>query len=192
MVAFRTRYSLPADFSGIRESARLDCLYKLGILEAGADPSIDNLVACTANFFRVPMALATLITRDKQVYKSRHGIVGEGTDRSASICQYTIRQRGVFCVSDTWRHPVLKNYAAVRDYPHIRFYAGSPIMIHGEHAIGSLCIMDREAHAVAPGQLDWLKHFASILSHIIEINYIGEDEQLVRTLLPAPNRAALT
>lgn len=185
MTALRQEPLLPRPLSNAEETDRLNCLHELGIIGTGDDEAIDNLVESVAAFFEVPMALVTLTGKDHQWFKARYGIDDEGTDRSASFCQFTICQSGVFRVCDARHHPEFKSYPVVVGPPHIRFYAGVPIRVRGGHAIGALCILDRRANSVPASQLDWLNHFASVLTQIIELNYAAEEERIIRQFASA-------
>ena len=187
----RANARLPRPLPASAEKARLNCLRDLGILETGNDAAIDNLVESVANFFRVPMTVFTLIDEDRQWFKSRYGLHGEGTERADSFCQYTICQTEVFRVPDTWVHPEFKSYPAVIDYPNIRYYAGVPVRVRDGHALGSLCIMDQKPNAVPVNKLTWLNHFAGILTQIIELNYAAEDERIIQRFAGTSVRAGM-
>jgi GAF domain-containing protein len=47
-----------------------------------------------------------------------------------------------FVVTDLSKDPRFQHFPDVRDSPHYRFYAGSPIFDRQGFALGSLCVMD--------------------------------------------------
>lgn len=178
---------LPPPLPPDREAARLRCLQELGILDTGTDESLDNVVRTVADFFDMPIAVLSLVDRDRQYFKAKFGLDMGGTDRSSSICQYTICNDDLFVVEDLQAHPVLRNLPAVREDPHIRFYAGSPVRMHGIHPIGSLCIMS-QSPGIARDGFRKLSYFSTIVSHLISHNYLSEDEQIIRAALTHARR----
>ncbi|WP_300394032.1 GAF domain-containing protein [Henriciella sp.] len=184
MQLFSRPEPLPDPLPAVQEKARLDCLDRLDIVGAPGDPAIENLVECVARFFRVPMVMVSMVDQDKQWIKARFGLDTTETDRSDSICQYTIAQSGLFVVRDTHEHAEFRSCPMVAGYPFVRFYAGSPVIVQGQHAVGALCILDRKPHAVGEKELRWLRHFSSILSQMIEINYLVNEDRLIQRYAP--------
>jgi CheY-like chemotaxis protein len=56
------------------EGRRLAALRALGVLDTPADERFDRLTRLAAALFGVPVALVTLVDRDRQWFKSRHGL----------------------------------------------------------------------------------------------------------------------
>ena len=46
--------------------------------------------------------------------------------------------------------------------PHVRFYAGCPIKISGGHAVGTLCLVDREPRSLSPKDRELLQDLAAM------------------------------
>lgn len=51
----------------------------------------------------------------------------------------------------------------VIDEPYIRFYAGAPLIINGEFAIGTLCIIDDIPRILTDADLQMLQEFANMV-----------------------------
>tara|TARA_R110002167_G_scaffold88523_18_gene238823 strand:- start:4563 stop:4790 length:228 start_codon:yes stop_codon:yes gene_type:complete len=51
----------------------------------------------------------------------------------------------------------------VIDEPFIRFYAGAPLIINGEFAIGTLCIIDDIPRILTDADLQMLQEFANMV-----------------------------
>jgi PAS domain S-box-containing protein len=140
--------SQPAD----PEASRLAALYSYGVLDTAADADFDELVALTATLCDTPMALVTLIDRNRQWTKSKLGIDIVEQPRSRSMCDHTIRSSGgLMVVPDLRRDRRFVNHPFVVDTPHLRFYAGAPLLTPDGHALGALCVLDvvpRELTAV--------------------------------------------
>ena len=138
----------PADANS--EAARLAALYSYGVLDTAADPAFDDIVALVATLCSTPIALITLIDSDRQWVKSTLGIDIVELPRSTSICDHTIRRSsGLMVVPDLTQDARFTNHPFVTGAPHLRFYAGAPLLTPEGHAIGALCVLD-----VRPRELD--------------------------------------
>jgi GAF domain-containing protein len=61
--------------------------------------------------------------------------------RHLAFCNRTLLQRSVFAVEDLSKHPEFAGHPAVMGDPHLRFYAGAPVLDAAGFALGSLCVM---------------------------------------------------
>ncbi|WP_018148768.1 GAF domain-containing protein [Henriciella marina] len=159
------------------ESERLHQLHACGILSQTEDPRFQRLVETIADFFHAPMACFSVIDAGQQILLARQGLEDPVTDRAASFCQYTIRQYGVLAVEDAAITPPFSSNPFVLGPPHIRFYAGAPVIIDRRHAIGSLCILDTEPRHLDPAETQMLDHFAVLLATMVESD-IGAPDRI--------------
>lgn len=150
------------------EAERLECLNGSGALGQADDPEYIRLVDTIAAYFHVPIAYFSVIDADDQFLLARHGIDIAVTTRADSFCQHTILQRGVFEVEDAMLSPDFASNPYVTGSPHIRFYAGSPVIISDRNAIGSLCLIDQVPRKLKPEESRMLRHFAVILASMVE------------------------
>ena len=131
---------LPSD-----EETRLQALAAYGLFDTAPEPSYDRLTAQAARMFRVPVALISLVGRDRQWLKSHHGWAVCETDREVSFCAHAIvlpDPKDVLVVLDATRDPRFADNPLVTGSPGIRFYAGTPLRTPDGQALGSLCIID--------------------------------------------------
>ena len=142
-------FPLPAD-----ESARLEALRRLEVLDTAADPVLDGLVECASQLTGCPVALVTLVDAERQWFLARHGLDALQTPREVSFCTHAILGDSMFEVSDARRDARFADNPLVTGEPHIAFYAGLPLRV-GEHALGTLCVVDR-----VPRVLDEAQHRA--------------------------------
>ena len=125
------------------EAARIASLHQLKVLDTDPEPELDDLTNLVAFICGTPMAVVSLVDRDRQWFKSRHGVQQIQTPRDISFCQHAILQRGLFVVPDALLDERFRDSPLVLDGPRIRFYAGAPLMDDDGHALGTLCTMDR-------------------------------------------------
>jgi EAL domain-containing protein (putative c-di-GMP-specific phosphodiesterase class I) len=125
------------------EAARLRRLRELPIVSAGPDPVLDALVDAACLAAGTPIGLVTFLDGDRQWFKSKRGIEGEGSRRVDAFCDFTIRSSAPFVVPDAARDARFANNPFVNGNERIRFYAGVPLEIEPGLRLGSLCVLDR-------------------------------------------------
>jgi anti-sigma regulatory factor (Ser/Thr protein kinase) len=147
----------------VDEAARLDALRKYRILDTEPERSFDDLTLLASHICGTPMALITLIDADRQWFKSRVGVDFVETSRAVSFCTHAIQQKDIMIVPDTREDVRLRNNPHVADEPHLRFYAGAPLITRDGYALGTLCVIDRVPRTLTRDQveaLDALRHQA--------------------------------
>jgi diguanylate cyclase (GGDEF)-like protein len=125
------------------EAERQRELYDLELLDAGRIEQIDRICELARSLFKTPIALVTLIDRDKQSILASSGVNLTETSRADAICNVTILGNAPLIVRDATSDPRFKTSVLVRGPPNIRFYAGAPLQVRAGINIGSLCIIDR-------------------------------------------------
>jgi anti-sigma regulatory factor (Ser/Thr protein kinase) len=134
------------------ETARLAALRRYRILDTQPEQAFDDLVLLASQICGTPIALITLLDEKRQWFKSRTGISATETARSISFCAHTIQGRELFVVPDTLADERFRENPLVVDAPWARFYAGSPLITHDGHTLGSLCVIDRVPRTLTPEQ----------------------------------------
>lgn len=125
------------------EAARLQALDKYEILDTLAESAFDDLTRLAAYICGVPIALVSLIDRDRQWFKSRVGLEISQTPRDIAFCAHAILQSEPLIISDTLQDERFANNPLVIGEPHVRFYAGAPLVDADGCALGTLCILDK-------------------------------------------------
>lgn len=128
--------SLPAN-----EKERLLALKSYELLDSEAEKEFDRITELASLICECPVSLITLIDENRQWFKSKVGTLEVETPRSLAFCQYTILNNGIFEVEDASKDERFRDGVVVTGAPHIRFYAGYPLVDPAGHALGSLCVL---------------------------------------------------
>lgn len=154
------------------EQRRLASLHSLHLLDTPAETRFDRITSLAQRLFKMPMALITLVDRERQWFKSSAGMPGSETPRSESFCTHAIQDNRVMVVEDATRDGRVQNLKAVTGPDHIRFYAGYPLQAPDGSRLGTLCILDTQPHALEDHQLDILQ----TLGQMVEMEMAGDAE----------------
>ena len=173
------------------EQQRLAALYKFGILDTLPEPQFDRLVALATQFFNMPMASVTFVDEHRQWFKARIGLEASEGPRSISFCSLAIAQEGVMVVPDAARDARLKTFANVTGEPHLRFYAGAPLISSDGHKLGTFCVLDQHPREFSTEQEAMLESFAAMAMDELNLRRVVQDlgtMALHDTLTGLPNR----
>ncbi len=182
------RFPDPMHSSLSAEHRRLAALRATGLLDTPPSEEFDRITRLACQVFGVPIALVSFVDADRQWFKSRVGLQVPETCREDAFCDHTIRTTGVMVVEDALADPRFARNPLVLDAPHIRFYAGAPLVLRGGHSLGSLCLIDTEPRTFDTAQQRQLEDLAAMVMAQIDLQCSNArvDES---TLLP--NRAQL-
>lgn len=165
------------------EVQRLKALRELCLLDTPRDPAFDLMTTLAAKVFGTPIALISLVDEGRQWFKSQLGIEPRETPRSQAFCAYALDRTEPLVVLDTWEDARFADNALVTGSPHLRFYAGAPLVTAGGMCLGTFCVlspMPRTEFGAA--QADQLRHFARLAMMRIEtlrsIGYVDPLTQL--------------
>ena len=124
------------------ETERLGALLETGILDTPPDQAFDDIVMLARTICQVPMAAVSLVDVGRQWFKARAGIDVDETPIDTSVCALAIKETGLFEIRDLAADPRTRDFALVTQAPHIRFYAGVPLVTGRGLPLGSLCAID--------------------------------------------------
>lgn len=145
------------------EEARLVALDKYAILDTNPEQAFDDLTLLASFVCKTPIALISLIDEDRQWFKSRVGMKATETSRDIAFCSTAITQPDVFVVPDALADERFRDNPLVVSDPHIRFYAGAPLINEDGYALGTLCVVDRAPRELAPEQREALKALSRLV-----------------------------
>lgn len=141
------------------EQARLETLRSLNILDSQPEERFDRLTRMAKRIFGVPIALVSLVDKDRQWFKSCAGLDARETSRDISFCGHAINGRDVFIIPDALADQRFADNPLVVGDPNIRFYAGCPLCLNG-YRLGTLCLIDTVPRNFDKEDIDILRDLA--------------------------------
>lgn len=146
----------------IDETERLADLLATALLDTSVEERFDRHTRLARRLFDVPIALVSLVDRDRQWFKSRAGLDATETPRDVAFCAHAIRSPDhLFEVSDASQDPRFRDNPLVLQDPNIRFYAGYPIRGRNGQPVGTLCIIDRRPRQLEDADRALLRDLAN-------------------------------
>jgi len=152
-----------APMMSTNDAARVDALQKYAILDSEPEQAFDDLTLLASYICKTPIALISLVDEDRQWFKAKVGISATETSRDIAFCSTAIQQTEVFVVPDTLKDERFRTNPLVVSEPHIRFYAGAPLINEDGYALGTLCVIDRAPRNLADDQEAALKALSRLV-----------------------------
>lgn len=138
-----------------REQARLWALQSFRVLDTPAQGEFDDLVRLAGTICGAPIALVSLVDRERLWFKARVGLDDvEQIPRSINgFCDQAIRMPTTLLeVADARLDPRFADNALVNGELGIRFYAAAPLKTPEGEAIGTFCVLDRQPRSLNDSQ----------------------------------------
>lgn len=128
---------------GDSEAVRLRALAEFDVLDTPSEQAFDDLAFIAAQTCGTPIALVSLLDRERQWFKARVGLDAPETPIDQSVCKQDIDRPGLLVIPDLTGDERTRDNPLVTGDDHLRFYAGAPLLADGGVAIGRLCVIDR-------------------------------------------------
>ncbi|MBB3909474.1 putative bifunctional diguanylate cyclase/phosphodiesterase [Sphingomonas desiccabilis] len=153
----------------ISESARLDALRQLDLLDTPASESFDRITRMASQIFGLPIAAVSLTDKDRQWFKSRVGVAHQSIPRDRAPCAEVAERREPVVVEDIradafYAQSVLAGTGA-------RFYAGAPLITREGHGLGALCVIGVEPRTATELEMSALRDLAAMVMAQIELQH---------------------
>ena len=148
------------------EQARVQRVAQLCYRDAVDDEVLDHIVALAVEIFGTPISLISILEEQQQWFRAKVGLSVSSTPRDISFCGHTLLVDDFFEVPDTHLDPRFRDNVLVTGDPRIRYYAGVPLLTDDGHALGSLCIIDRQPREpMSAGNIATLRRLAQLVVH---------------------------
>ncbi len=163
------------------EAARLEALRRYQILDTPPEQAFDDLVEIATVICGTQMGAVTLIDEDRQWFKARKGMGATETPREFAFCAHAIlTPNQLFTVENAEADARFLGNPYVTGSPHVRFYAGAPLLGSEGEALGTLCVFDDTPAILNDEQRHALEALSRQASHLMELRRVAHalDKQL--------------
>jgi signal transduction histidine kinase/ActR/RegA family two-component response regulator len=158
------------------EEQRLEALRRYEILDTMAEQAYDDITLLAAHLAGAPMAVISLIDRDRQWFKSKVGLTASETPRELAFCAHAILTPDTpLIVNDATREERFADNPLVTGNPGIRFYFGAPLVTDDRFALGTLCAIDVTPRTLDPQQVHALSALARQVVRLFELRRNAAD-----------------
>ena len=154
------------------EAARLAGLRGLNILDSLPERDYDDVVRLASVICGTPVALMSMVDRDRQWFKARVGLEATETPVDVSFCKHAIAQTDlnqIFEIPDATADARFAENPLVTGPMAIRFYAGAPLVTGDGLAMGALCVIDQTPRTLSAEQKEALTILARSLAARLDL-----------------------
>ncbi len=162
------------------EARRQAALDRLRVLDTAPEERFDRITRLASRLLGTPIALVSLIDRDRQWFKSTVGLDDSETPREVAFCAHAVAEPGLarLVVPDALDDPRFADNPLVTGVTGIRAYAGQVVHSPDGYPIGTLCTIDVRPREFDERELEILADLATMVED--ELIRSDEAELMVR------------
>lgn len=128
--------------AAVSDPQRRAVLHSYEMLDTGPESEFDDIVMLARHICGAPMALISLVDADRQWFKAVSGLDICETSIEHSVCAHALAVPETLNIADLTLDPRTMDNPHVTGEPHLRFYAGAPLIAAEGVAIGTVCVVD--------------------------------------------------
>ena len=152
---------------------RVEALKEYNILDTEPEQNFDDITRLAAYICGTPIALITMVDRDRQWFKSKVGLAAMGSPRDHAFCAHAIMESRLMEVENAEEDARFASNPLVTLDPYIRFYAGMPLLTSRGHALGTLCVIDNKPGKLREDQSLALKALGRLVVTELELRRVS-------------------
>jgi diguanylate cyclase (GGDEF)-like protein/PAS domain S-box-containing protein len=182
----------PRRFAPAAEAARLAALARYEILDTNEEELFNATVRLASSICSSPIASISFIDGGRQWLKARVGYPVSEIPRDLAFCSHTIgEESGHLIIDDASLDARFAEHPFVANAPYIRFYAGASLISEDGHALGTLCVMDKDARKLSNEQIEALKTLAAQVMTQLELRRSNRRLSLLEAAMAQSNDAIM-
>lgn len=153
----------------VSEEKRLETLKKFKMLDTPPDGAFDRITALASRLFKVPIAIISLVDKDRIWFKSHHGLSINQIGRDPGLCASAILSNDLYLVENAKEDPrTLANPLVAGEFG-LRFYAAVPLQTDGNCNLGTLCIIDKAPRRLTVEEQELLQQLGGLVMEEMHI-----------------------
>lgn len=151
------------------EVLRLKALSEYDALDTAPEAEFDGVVRLAAQLTATPISLIGLMDKDRLWYKAQLGLAeGSESPRHISMWSHVVAAGTFLEIPDALLDPRFVQHPLVVGAPHIRFYAGIPLINPEGFCLGVLCVIDHTPRTLSDAQKKGLQDLAQMVVSLLE------------------------
>ena len=154
----------------VHEDTRLEAVHQYHPSGAFDERVYGPVLDLARDLFGVQAAFMSFVERDQQLLPVRRGLDLCATEREVSFCAHAVAAEAMLVVLDAKLDPRFSDNPLVTGAPHIRFYAGAPLVSPDGHVVGTFCVADgKPRNAFGAAERRHLEQLAAVLLDRLEL-----------------------
>ena len=151
-----------------KELRRLEEVNRYLNLHISKGQQLQQIVEQVASIYDAPIAMITFMGEDAQYIRFSKGTDIKQVDYHNTFCKHTIQQHDMLLVADASKDPRFSNNIYVVNDPHIRYYAGAPLITTDGVQMGTLCVFDLKPKETTELQRKILESLSRQVMYMLE------------------------
>ncbi len=156
------------------EEDRILALRKYDILDTPPDNTCDKLTKLAAKLMKVPVAIISLVDKNRVWFKSRYGLDTQQMERENGLCDTVVFEGDFYQIEDAVRDPRTMGHKLVVGDFGLRFYAAYPLKTKEGFNLGAFCIIDTKPRTLTDEEQEVLRDLRDIAMEQIELKLISK------------------
>lgn len=151
------------------ESKRIENLLKYEILDTPPDGVFDEMTSLATQIFNVPIAIISLVDRDRIWFKSSYGLDADEIPRDPGLCSSAIMSDDLYIVENARKDPRTLSNPLVAGLMGLQFYAAAPLKSSEGYNLGTFCIIDKIPRTLDAKESSMLRQLSRIVMEQVEL-----------------------
>ena len=173
-------------------TVRLASLHKMAIFYTPLEERFERITRLGKQAMRTRVAAVSLVTQDKQWFKSVLGWRVVEMPLAESLCRHVVAEGQPLLVPDMQADERFAGSRLVKAGPKFRFYAGYPLKDADERIIGTFCVLDPKPRKPTPALVTTLEDLGGLAEReLVTADLWDAQSQLVSKLGEARRQALL-
>lgn len=153
------------------EQARLLVIQKYNVPTTFQEPIFQELTTLAAHIFGLPVAFLSLVDDAQVAFPATHGVPElRVLPREAALCSMAVHQHATVVLNDISQGGHSPQWQTAQRF-RMEFYAGAPLLIEQQYAVGALCLSDSQAHTFSAEEESLLNELAAVASQAISTRW---------------------
>ena len=162
----------------LNQKKRLKELRSYQIMDTPAEEELDEITTIASAICDTPISLISLLDDKRQWFKSKQGLSVDETPIDQAFCRFALdKPEEVLVIEDSFNDDRVKDNPLVVGDPHIRFYAGAPLVTPSGNVLGTICIIDKKPRKISESQKNALKVLAKKTMDCFNLRKIVNEQQ---------------